>query len=812
MELSSEFVGQKFLPYFGKRLGISSWPAALIGIVVIKAVLSFAVRPSSFVVSYSGISYFLLVLLAVGFAVRNSIRNTLGSRPFWVFLATAYGLWAVDRGLGAYYELVRRIWLPASPIADSLLFLHIALLIASVATLPRASAAGRPLYRVILDSLFLVLFWAFLYGYSVFPYFLYSPAVYGRRFDLLYLVENLALVLAVGILALRVEAPWRSIYLHLLGASTLYALSSTVGNLSLDSAGYTNGRLFELGLTASACWFLWIPLYARQVRGAEAKAGRSDRGQHSQASAWAMLVVVVISIPIAWELVKRDESAGLRTLRLLIAAATIVCLATAAYIKELLARRELAFHVGLADDRFRLAMESGKSVAWDWDLKNGQHTWLGDLRTIFGISSATYVGSAEDFRRFVHPHDRRWVRKAVDDAMHSRQPYVAEFRVLWPDGTVRWVAARGKFYYSRHGAAERMLGTAADITDQKRMEEALRESEERFRLAAGAGRMYAFEWNVVTDALVRSAESLQIDGIDELMQISGKQMLAAIHPDDRPRVVEAIRQATPENPISKVSYRMRRADDSTIWVETTARAFFDEQGKVLRMVGMVADANDRKLAEEALSSMSRRVIEAEERERSRIATELHEDIGQRLALLAIEIERLKTDSADQTLEMRGRMEAVWKQTLDILTDVKASAHELHSPRLEYLGIEGVMRSFCREFNERKRVEISFASRGVPSRTSPELSVCLLRVLQEALYNGVKHSGTQRFDVRLWGTSEEIHLTVSDTGRGFDVETAMNRSGLGLLSMQQRLKLVNGSLFIGSEVNRGTTIHARVRLG
>jgi len=527
---------------------------------------------------------------------------------------------------------------------------------------------------------------------------------------------------------------------------------------------------------------------------------------------WAMLAVVVVSVPIAWELLKENESPGLRMLRLLVAVAAIVGLVTAAYTREFMARRELALHFALAGDRFRLAMESGKSVAWDWDLKNAQNAWLGDLKTIFGIPSATHFGSPEDFRRSVHPHDWRWVRKAIEDSMHRRQPYVAEFRVLWPDGTVRWVAARGKFYYSRNGAAERMLGTAADITDQKQMEEALRESEERFHLAAGAGRMYAFEWNLLTDALVRTIECVQIDGADELTQTTGKQMLARIYPDDRPRVAEAMRRSTPENPICKVMYRIQRADGSAIWVETTARSFFDEHGRAQRLVGMVADAHDRKLAEEALSTMSRRVIEAEERERSRIATELHEDIGQRLALLAIEIERLRMDSPDQTAEMQGRLEAVWKRTLEILTDVKASAHELHSPRLDYLGIEAVMRSFCREFSERKKVKTDFESGGVPSHTPPGLSVCLLRVLQEALYNGVNHSGAKQFNVRLWGTSDEIHLTVSDSGKGFDVETAMNRGGLGLISMEQRLKLIKGSLSIGSEANRGTTIHACAPLG
>ena len=219
----------------------------------------------------------------------------------------------------------------------------------------------------------------------------------------------------------------------------------------------------------------------------------------------------------------------------------------------------------------------------------------------------------------------------------------------------------------------------------------------------------------------------------------------------------------------------------------------------------------RKQAEEALSSVSYRVIKAEEQERRRIAADLHEDIGQRLTLLALGIERLKTDTLDPSVDRPGRMDAVWKQTLEILTDVKALAHELYSPRLEYLGIAAVMSSFCKEFGERKRVEIDFRSDGLPSAIPREISLCLFRVLQEALHNAVQHSGVRQVDARLWGTSDQIQLTVSDFGVGFNLRTGRELGGLGLNRIQERLKLVKGTLSIDSQPKRGTTICARVPL-
>jgi PAS domain S-box-containing protein len=798
-----------FSSNLGLKLRFSSWPTALIGIVVIKAVLSLAVKPGSFLVSYSGISYILLLLLATGFAIRNGIRQTLGSRPFWVFLAIAYGLWALNQGLKLYYELGRHMDAPDNSIADPVLFLHIVPLMAAVATLPHLNASDRKPYRAILNTLLLLFFWGFLYGYIVFPYqYLFSssatPSSYGVRFDILYLIENLALVLAVGILTLRVQPPWKSVYLHLFGASILYTLSSAVANLAIDSGGYVNGKLYGLGLTASVCWFVWIPLRAQQELGLEATATRFDSGESSQGSIWAMLVVVMISIPIVWELFSRNESSGLRTLRVLVAIAAIVCLASAAYIKEYLARRELDFHFGLANDRLRLAMAASTSVGWDFDVKSGRNVWFGDLQTIFGIASDPYVTTREDFIRYVHPGDRTRVSEAIANARQNRKLYAAEFRIVKPDGTVRWLAARGKFYYARNGDPERMLGVSLDITERKLAEEKLREYEK------------AVEGSEEMMAVVDREYRYLIANRKFLSQrnMTKEQVVGRLVPEVLNKAVfeTVVKEKLDECFRGKVvRYEMRYTYPELGERDLLISNFpIEGSGGIDRVACILQDITERKRAEEALSCMNRRVIDAEERERNRIAIDLHEDVGQRLALLAIGIEQLKNDLPNRNVELLDRMDAAWKQTLEILTDVKASAHELYSPRLEYLGVAAVMRIFCEEFGERKKVEIDFRSHGLSGLMQTEVSICLFRVLQEALHNGVKHSRVQKFRVQLWA-DDEIHLTVSDSGAGFDLEAARRARGLGLTRMEQRVRLVNGTFSVDSQPEQGTTVYVSVPL-
>ena len=776
---------------------------------MIKAVLSFAVKPDSFLVSYSGISYFLLLLLATGFAIRNGIRQTPGSRPFWVLLAIAYGLWSLNQGLKLYYELGRHMDAPDNSIADPVLFLHIVPLMAAVATLPHRNVSDRKPYRAILNTLLLLFFWGFLYGYFIFPYqYLFSssatPSSYGVRFDILYLLENLALVLAVGILTLRVQPPWKSIYLHLFGASILYTLSSAVANLAIDSGGYVNGKLYGLGLTASVCWFVWVSVHAQRELGPEATATRFDSGESSRGSIWAMLVVVMISMPIVWELFQRNESGGLRTLRVLVAIAAIVCLASAAYIKEYLARRELDFYFGLANDRLRLAMEASASAGWDFDIKSGRDVWFGELQTIFGIASDSYVTTREDFIRYVHPDDRTRVSEAIADARQNRKLYAAEFRIVKPDGTVRWLAARGKFYYARNGNPERMLGVSLDITERRLAEEKLREYEKAIE---GSEEMIAvvdreYRYLIANRKFLSQGSMTKEQVVGHLVpEVLNKGVFEAIVKE---KLDECFRGKV-------VRYEMRYTYPTLGERDLLISNFpIEGPGGVDRAACILQDITERKRAEEAVSCMNRRVIEAEERERNRIAKDLHEGVGQRLVLLAIGIDQLKNDHPNRTAEVLDRMDAVWRQTLEILTDVKASAHELYSPRLEYLGVAAVMRIFCEEFGERKKVEIDFRSRSLPILVQPEVSICLFRVLQEALHNGVQHSGVEKFRVQLWA-DDEIHLTVSDSGTGFDLEAARRGRGLGLIRMEQRLRLVNGAFSVDSRSEKGTTVQASVPL-
>jgi signal transduction histidine kinase len=361
-------------------------------------------------------------------------------------------------------------------------------------------------------------------------------------------------------------------------------------------------------------------------------------------------------------------------------------------------------------------------------------------------------------------------------------------------------------------AATPFMALASLVEERKQAEEELRESEERLLLAVQAGRMYVFEWDMPTDSIVRTRESAVIfNWIDDPTRVTGQQFVDRIHPDDREAYCLLRADLTPDNPVYKTSYRVLRPDGSVIWLEANGRAFFDAQGKMLRIIGIVADVTESKLAEEALAGVSRRLIQAQEQERTRIARELHDDIGQRLALLTIELDQFRQKFFDLPAEPLHRIGELRDKSSDIAVDVQSLSHTLHSSKLEYVGIAAAMRAFCHELSDQQNVEVVFAHDEVPRTLPQEISLCLFRVLQEALQNAIKHSGVRHFDAELRYAPDVIDLTVRDSGSGLDVQQAMKTRGLGLVSMAERVKLVDGQLSIDSQPNLGTTIHARVPL-
>jgi len=590
----------------------------------------------------------------------------------------------------------------------------------------------------------------------------------------------------------------------------------------------------------------------------------------------------------------------------------------------------------VSEERLRLAQKVAGIGTFERNVRTGVNTWTREMESMYGLPPGGFGRTRTAFEKLIHPDDQVKVIELVDEALKTRQPTSGEWRVTWPDGSVRWIAGRWQAIVDDSGEPSRVVGVNVDITDRKGTEQALRESEERLRLAALAGRMYAFSWDVATDVIERSGACAEIAGVAQEAVATGVAVFAMVHAADKKRLETAVAKLTVENPHLQITHRMIRSDGAVIWVERNLRAYFDEHGTIKRVVGMVVDITERKraeeaikeseqrfrlvadtapvmiwmsgldkrptyfnkswldftgrsetdlqngltalvhpddyqkchevycrgfdqrqpfrkecrlrrhdgqyrwmldigvprfhqdgsfagyigsctditeqkLAEETLSSISRQLIEAQEQERTWIAREMHDDINQRLSIVAMELDRQGQNLQASADELRWSMVEVYNQISELTSDIHSMSHRLHSLKLDSLGLAAAAKSFCFELAERQDVEVKFSSERVPRRLPEAISLCLFRVLQEALQNAVKHSGVRYFLVSLVGSTNQIALTVCDEGRGFRPEEVLPKGGLGLTSMRERLNLVGGRFDIEAKPRRGTIIRAFVPL-
>lgn len=348
------------------------------------------------------------------------------------------------------------------------------------------------------------------------------------------------------------------------------------------------------------------------------------------------------------------------------------------------------------------------------------------------------------------------------------------------------------------------------IEKQRQAEGTLRESEERFRLLANTAPVMI--WMSGTDKLCTYFNETwsAFTGRSREEEL-GNGWVQGVFEEDVERCLETYANAFDRREAFEMEYRLRRHDGEYRWIFSLGVPRLHPDNSFAGYIGSCIDVTDRKLAEEALSSVSRRLIEAHEEERRWIARELHDDINQRLAFLAVNLDVLRRELPGSAGEAQRHLIHLKQQISELGIDVQSLSHRLHSSKLEYLGLGAAASAFCREFCEHNVVQIDFHCDAIPKTLPKETALCLFRVLQEALRNASKHSGRQEYHVSLLSGVDEICLTVSDTGRGFDLEEALKKPGVGITSMRERLKLVGGELSIISEPEAGTLVQARVPL-
>lgn len=433
--------------------------------------------------------------------------------------------------------------------------------------------------------------------------------------------------------------------------------------------------------------------------------------------------------------------------------------------------------------------------------------------------------------------------RQISDSELAIQRAVAENRVIPPyeieiqaaSGRRRFVEISGAPIRDQLGNVIGGVSVTVDISARKKAEAALRQSEERWSttlrsigdavIATDAAGKVLFLNAVAENLTGWRAEEAQGQPCRSILQIVHEQTRTPVE-DVVARVLAEGRGVTLDS-----SCLLRARDGREFPIEDSAAPIVDAAGNVAGVVLVFRDVTEKRRSAEqrltqiALERVRGQLIEAQEKERSRIARELHDDISQEIALLSIDLDQAmqSVDAAAPLAERRSterrgaevarlqRLQQASQRCFEIGRAIHALSHELHPSHLDYLGIVAAARAFCVEFSEKHRFTVEFTSADVPRLIPRDVSLCLFRILQEALRNAAKYSGVSSMEVSLRGSADGIELKVHDAGAGFDRGEAAKHEGLGLVSMKERANLVLGTLSIESKPNGGTTITVRVPL-
>ncbi|HEV7475149.1 MAG TPA: PAS domain-containing protein [Pyrinomonadaceae bacterium] len=592
-----------------------------------------------------------------------------------------------------------------------------------------------------------------------------------------------------------------------------------------------------------------------------------------------------------------------------------------------------------------MAMNAAQMGTWEWTIGDETAKWSDETKRIFGRSPSEPEGTNEEFYSWIHPDDRLSVEQAIERAVHEGSPYETEFRILLPDGGIRWVRGKGNVLRDETGNPLRMVGLNADITEQKKAQEALRESEVRL------ARAEAFSLVMLTHVGL-DGRWLKVPGtLCELLGYTEAELLErtfkdVTHPDDfESDWSQCERLIRGEIKSFDLEKRYRHKDGHTLWVYLNCSVVEDNAGKPVHFITYIRDITDRKFAEQALlesnernqailralpdlmflqnkegvyldyyardpqdllvpaatflgkdirevlpaelaerimgafeeldgsvetrvleyslaianeerhfearivsaegdkvltivrnvtesrraadalrrseeklllsnrqaRELTARLITAQESERRRIALLLHDDLSQNIAALGVAISRLKRKPPASHDLMAVELDQLNAQTNQLTTQIRRLSHQLHPDVLEHVGLVAALESELAEFGHNEQIKVEFSAEIKSEHIPLDVSVCLYRVAIEALRNVSRHSGASSASVALVEDDAGFTLEVSDSGQGFDVERAKRGSGLGLISAEERVKLLQGSFLVKSKPEGGTVILARIPL-
>jgi PAS domain S-box-containing protein len=457
------------------------------------------------------------------------------------------------------------------------------------------------------------------------------------------------------------------------------------------------------------------------------------------------------------------------------------------------------------------AQEIGKIGTWELDIKKNILTWTDENYRIFGLPKGTKL-TYETFLDCVHPDDREYVDREWKAAL-NKKPYDIEHRLLMNDGSIKWVREKAELELDKQGDILKGTGFTQDITNRKQAEEALRESEEKLRSMFDNMQDVSYRTDREGKVIWISPSAAHMLGYESTDELIGCNLARDLYtsPEQRQIFLERLSE---KGMVTDYEVELNKKDGSTIIVSTNSHYYRDKGGEIAGVEGVCRDISRRKQTEKKLRdsqkklrSLASELSLTEERERRRIATEIHDHIGQTLAISKIKLGVLQKSAV--TFGLAKPLKEIYQLLTETIQYTRTLTFELSPPMLYELGFEAAVEWLTEQVYKHHGISSSFENDQSSKPLNDEVRVFLFQAVRELLVNIAKHSHAQNAKVSVRKQNNSIRITVKDDGIGFDTSKASNYTsvtdGFGLFNIRERLDYLGGRLEIKSKPGQGTQV-------
>ncbi|HLF46077.1 MAG TPA: PAS domain-containing protein, partial [Chitinophagaceae bacterium] len=467
--------------------------------------------------------------------------------------------------------------------------------------------------------------------------------------------------------------------------------------------------------------------------------------------------------------------------------------------------------------RLQLATSSAKIGIFDWDIPKNKLIWDENMYRIFGVSPDKFSGAFEAWSDTVHPDDIQNGLAEVQAAIDGTKDFHTFFRILWKNKEVRYVEGQATILRDAEGKATRMIGVNRDITEQNKAEEAIRESNERYEFINKATQDMIWEWDYLTKTGRWGDGIINTFGYSkDKLEYDENWLTEYVHPEDKERILKNIQDRI-ENKLQNCQneYRFRCADGSYKYVFDRGYIIFDKNKKPFRMFGAITDITEKKRLERELATqlinqqklITETTIQAQEKEKNELGRELHDNINQILATVKMYLGLVKSGKKFNE-DLVGKS---YEYVEEAMNEIRELSHSLVAPSLGETGLKECLLELAEDtnINNGLQVQVSVDEKYFEKETDKNKELVLYRIVQEQLNNILKYAQAREAVITLSTDQDNLILTVSDNGVGFN--PSEKSKGIGLKNISSRVAFYSGVTNIISAPGKGCTLEVLIPL-